>query len=78
MIHKDDDDTEGTDSCLMKTPTERDGEGDMSTKRDREGLPSFSASLSEAEKQQHREICSKVKKKKNNDKILMLTSSFKA
>ncbi|KAG7236102.1 hypothetical protein INR49_001383 [Caranx melampygus] len=59
MIHKDGDNTEGTDSCQIKRPTERDGEGGMSTKRDREGVLSFSASLTEAEKQQHREISSK-------------------
>lgn len=66
MIHKDDDNTEGTDSCQIKTPTEKDGEGDMSTKRDREGVLSFSASLTEAEKQQHREISSKVSANNNN------------
>ncbi|XP_022616715.1 protein downstream neighbor of Son [Seriola dumerili] len=59
LIHNDDGNAEATNSDRIKRPTEKGGEADMSTTTDCQGVLSFSASLTEAEKQEHRDISSK-------------------
>lgn len=60
MIYNDDGNSESVDSNKIKTSTEKEGDEDMSTKTDCQGVLPFSARLTEVEKQEHRDISSKV------------------
>ncbi|XP_071320352.1 protein downstream neighbor of son homolog [Trachinotus anak] len=59
VIHNDDGNAAATDSSRVKRPTEEEDEAGMSAQTDRQGALSFSASLTEAERQEHRDVSSK-------------------
>lgn len=60
VIYNDDNNIEATDSSQIKRTTEKEGDEDMSTKKDCQEMLSFSESLANAEKQEHEDVSSKV------------------
>ncbi|XP_039997672.1 protein downstream neighbor of son homolog [Xiphias gladius] len=59
LIYNDDGNAEAADSKKINKSTEEEGDEDVSSRKEGQGVLSFSASLTEAEKQEHQDISSK-------------------
>ncbi|KAF3706404.1 Protein downstream neighbor of son -like protein [Channa argus] len=70
LVSNDNGNTEAADSSRIKTSTEEEEDEDMSTKRECQGLLSFSGSLNNAEKLEHQDISSKKRLSLSEDDSL--------